>query len=684
MKAEPAGHPSQSSDFIIFSTFDEQKGPVVLNSIPTGYNDETFDFDAFSLAMNNINMLVDPVPFEFEGETFYDVIDPDDFTIQSLPSGHFAFYYHFMIYDFYGRGNIRRLALSYVSRELNKILMKHASLVREFQRIAQMLESASATRFKFDNDLYQPRLQRTRELMEDAIEQLEALGVNTGKPIPVDTLDDVETIDAVKTACSRQAPSGFLNDIVTKQSYFKALCYRTTRIASRATGLNQALLASCGDEAHPPAVQEEQFIDQTDFYNSNRVATSGSRALDNILSGPYSEANRRLASFIAVTRPRLDLHVVRAIDTALCKAFESELVFTSNTADVPSPGPVVDVSTRSDTGSSISNVSRSMSDMSGQNTPISRSRKSPSLLRRLTQSTKVITEPPVGHIRGPGRGLHHYLTLWATGRSPRVVLTLIYGIISGHPTVITGSDTDAVLLLVDALKLFVPVSTVDRTRVVVDLVGNPADLNGAKLAGADPKLMPRDAELECAVYDLDHHELYPGAVDPKDAEAFFALKPLRPLRDLILKPQRTGSDGALFKHMNDRLQAMMISIWDEPEARGAQGTGWSAAPGGVTPAGRVRSYLRTGRPTYMMVGVGVRLGEDEPLRFSKNLATAPPATPRVTRDDATDAETVAETEAGDDGVLAPKASTVIKDFDELIAQKPSLVSRRLPKLHTHE
>ncbi|KAG9393858.1 Vesicle coat protein involved in Golgi to plasma membrane transport [Carpediemonas membranifera] len=536
-----------NEDIIVLTTFDERQGPLSVSSfqIPSSEIELSINIQAMCLGMSNINVDCGaPREFPYKGKTYKDALDPDYMMVQSLPSGHYVFYYHFQIYDFQGRGNIRRMALAYITTEMNKLLHNYDFLATKFKALAGIICRGSEAQFISDENNHRPRLRATLAVMQETVEALKALPEppDLTRPIPQKALRDAGQPDEALDVCCRQSPLKFIKDVENALAQYEAL---TEFILSRSDGhtdrrmLERQMTGQSGDRA---------FVHHSEFYNTSR---SEVRDVTDLFRSTEEETRREIEAVHAELAPPLTFHMIRDMDRRLCHAMGTERVFSSviDAAAVWADDPCADTHTTL-SHKTAGSTSATPSDGGGR-----KSQKGwslPNLGRRKRAVRRAPQLDPA--LALPGNGLSRLMAFWQHCGPDKsvwqtVVASVVCGLMIGHSTVVVGADENAVQTVVNALALFVPTPKgVSNTVPAILSAGMSASggwqdaVEAAPLTGmirprsiaqstaqdgfnpAEKKRAERAAwALKCAVYDVDDHTLWPGMIVPEDALRFFSM-----------------------------------------------------------------------------------------------------------------------------------------------------------------
>ncbi|GAM17222.1 hypothetical protein SAMD00019534_003970 [Acytostelium subglobosum LB1] len=137
---------SNRTDFVIFSEFSEQTGPVALNVIPEHVPlYEGFDISKYVVKIMSVdfqNKTNDLRTYTKDSQMF--------FTLTSIePSQElYAYVHHFSLFDINARGYVRPLVISYVTRDANKIIKSFDRFLAKFTSIVNFLKSKNHVMFE--------------------------------------------------------------------------------------------------------------------------------------------------------------------------------------------------------------------------------------------------------------------------------------------------------------------------------------------------------------------------------------------------------------------------------------------------------------------------------------------------------------------------------------------------------
>ncbi|RCH93984.1 hypothetical protein CU097_005718 [Rhizopus azygosporus] len=180
----PQSNLSLYDDFVLVSEFSELEGPLPLVIISQDdcidlkqdasklktLGLQNFDLNAFALRV----VSVDRGPGEEKSETFS---IPDDTQVYFTDTEHqySAFTHHLTLFDIHARGYVHPVALSYITRDSSKMILKFEDLMDRFSRASSHLKRGNYANFMLDLkcrllDLEYTKL-ATKHLSKEAIDQ---------------------------------------------------------------------------------------------------------------------------------------------------------------------------------------------------------------------------------------------------------------------------------------------------------------------------------------------------------------------------------------------------------------------------------------------------------------------------------------------------------------------------------
>ncbi|KAI8351210.1 hypothetical protein EDC96DRAFT_518900 [Choanephora cucurbitarum] len=181
-------------DFVLISEFSELEGPLPLAVVTgTTYLDlkqydskqdsifiekelehlglESFDFNAFVLRVVSVDRSseIEQLTTSLSEESSSLFLIPDDTQIYFTDSEHkfFAFTHHLTLFDINARGYVHPIALSYITRDPDKIMLRFQEFMDKFTEVSIKMKKGNYLNFMLDLKCRLRDLQYTQTMVKD-------------------------------------------------------------------------------------------------------------------------------------------------------------------------------------------------------------------------------------------------------------------------------------------------------------------------------------------------------------------------------------------------------------------------------------------------------------------------------------------------------------------------------------
>ncbi|KAI7892846.1 uncharacterized protein EV154DRAFT_503742 [Mucor mucedo] len=211
-------------DFVLISEFSELEGPLPLAVVTdTAYIDlkfytetpspssphlkdlktlglDTFDFNAFVLRVVSVDRSSEyeqmdepltPSSLFADSATPCAFSIPDDTQVYFTDSEHkfFAFTHHLTLFDINARGYVHPVALSYITRDPDKIVIRFRELMERFNLVSLKMKKGNYSNFTLDLQYRLLDLEYTERIQTSGLSLHAIKGATTATKLMIDTLE---------------------------------------------------------------------------------------------------------------------------------------------------------------------------------------------------------------------------------------------------------------------------------------------------------------------------------------------------------------------------------------------------------------------------------------------------------------------------------------------------------------
>ncbi|KAG2202281.1 hypothetical protein INT47_010729, partial [Mucor saturninus] len=210
-------------DFVLISEFSELEGPLPLAIVTdTAYIDlkfytetpspsspskdlatlglDTFDFNAFVLRVVSVDRSSEyeqmdepltPSSLFADSATPCAFSIPDDTQVYFTDSEHkfFAFTHHLTLFDINARGYVHPVALSYITRDPDKIVIRFRELMERFNLVSVKMKKGNYSNFTLDLQYRLLDLEYTERIQTSGLSLHAIKGATTATKLMIDTLE---------------------------------------------------------------------------------------------------------------------------------------------------------------------------------------------------------------------------------------------------------------------------------------------------------------------------------------------------------------------------------------------------------------------------------------------------------------------------------------------------------------